>query len=210
MKTLQHFPVRTEIEIKRSRFLTTLTRVGSENEARAQIEQVRKQFPDARHHCTAFIVRARGAQPIERSSDDGEPSGTAGIPMLEALKGRELTDIVAIVTRYFGGIKLGTGGLVRAYTDSVVGAVEAATLVRLEERQLWQVGVEHAFAGKVEAALRGANWKISEVTYGPRLANLHLQLKDDQVRQLKNEVEELTRGAGKISYERRQVVEIPF
>ncbi|MDK7906091.1 YigZ family protein [Winkia sp. UMB0889B] len=210
MKTLRVSPVRNEIEIKRSQFITTMVRVRDEEGARKAIEGVRKEYSDARHHCTAFIVRADGRLPIERSSDDGEPSGTAGAPMLEALRGRELIDVVAIVSRYFGGIKLGTGGLVRAYTDSVVEAVKRAKLVRLEERQIWNVGVEHAVAGKVEAALRGAGWQISEVTYGSRLATMHLPISENEVKRLEEEVEALTRGAGQTSYQATKTVEIPL
>ncbi|HOA88438.1 MAG TPA: YigZ family protein, partial [Propioniciclava tarda] len=113
----------SEFEVKRSRFLTTLARVDAEEAAREVIADVRRVHPAARHHCSAFIVEVEGAQHIERSSDDGEPSGTAGAPMLGVLRGSGVTQVVAVVTRYFGGVLLGTGGLVRAYSDAVAEAL---------------------------------------------------------------------------------------
>lgn len=115
--------IESEMEIKRSRFLTYITRVQSEDEARDFITLVREMFPDARHHCSAYIYHVDDANDVERSSDDGEPSGTAGKPMLEALRGSGMKDIAAVVVRYFGGIKLGTGGLVNAYTNAVTSTL---------------------------------------------------------------------------------------
>lgn len=112
-----------EFEVKRSRFITWIDRAGSEDGARALIHAAREAYPDARHHCSAFVLHVEGAQPIERSSDDGEPSGTAGRPMLEVLKGSGMFDVAAVVIRYFGGTKLGTGGLVSAYTEAVADAL---------------------------------------------------------------------------------------
>ena len=116
----------TETEARRSRFLTRLARVDDEDAARAIIAEVRATYPDARHHCLAFIVDVPGAQPVERSSDDGERAGTAGMPMLEVLRGSGVSNAVAVVTRYFGGVLLGTGGLVRAYSDAVSSALAQA------------------------------------------------------------------------------------
>src|SRR5690606_5623750 len=106
----------TELEIRRSRFITWLRRAEDEEAARDLVEEARHTYPDARHHCSAFVVRVPGANLVERSSDDGEPAGTAGMPMLEVLRGSGLVDVSAVVIRYFGGVKLGTGGLVRAYS----------------------------------------------------------------------------------------------
>lgn len=144
--------VDVELEIKRSRFLTRLRRVGTEEAARAVIEDRRATHFDARHHCSAFVLGpdARTA----RSSDDGEPAGTAGIPMLQVLQKNELTDVVAVVTRYFGGIKLGAGGLVRAYSDAVAQAVAAVGVRTVRRCRLLQVAVEFAAAGAVEDQLR--------------------------------------------------------
>lgn len=143
----------TELEVRRSRFLTTLARVDDEEAARAVIAEVRRTYPDARHHCTAFIVESADARPIERSSDDGEPAGTAGMPMLEVLRGAGVSQVVAVVTRYFGGILLGTGGLVRAYSQGVADALARAPRVRPVRRDLVRVRVPPADAGRIQAAL---------------------------------------------------------
>ena len=142
-----------ELEIKRSRFLTRIRRVSTEEAARAVVEERRSAMFDARHHCSAFILGPDGR--IARSSDDGEPAGTAGIPMLTALQHNQLTDVVAVVTRYFGGIKLGAGGLVRAYTDAVAQAVAAVGTRRVRLSRVLRIDVDFASAGAVEDQLRG-------------------------------------------------------
>lgn len=157
---------RHEIEIKRSRFICIVEKARSEDEARAVIQAAREEFPDARHHCSAFIVHVEGAQPIERSSDDGEPSGTAGKPMLEVLKGSGLHDVVAVVVRYFGGVKLGTGGLVSAYTNSVSETLDGLPRAVRTPRALATVALPHADAGRIEAELRNAGVDVVDVEYG--------------------------------------------
>lgn len=117
-----------EEEIKKSRFICHLKRVYTEEEARAFISEIKKEHQKANHNCSAFTLGER--QEIQRSSDDGEPSGTAGVPMLEILKKREITNVCAVVTRYFGGIKLGAGGLIRAYAGSVGHALDQVGLVK--------------------------------------------------------------------------------
>ena len=155
-----------EFEVKRSRFIGWVARATTEEEARAVIAAAREEYPDARHHCSAFIVHQDGAQPIERSSDDGEPSGTAGKPMVEVLKGSGMQDVVAVAIRYFGGIKLGTGGLVSAYTESVADTLEQVTRVTREVRELGTVDFPHAEAGRIESELRTAGIDVVDVEYG--------------------------------------------
>lgn len=154
-----------ELEIKRSRFLTFITRVQSEEQARAFIAELRERFPDARHHCSAYIYHVDGANDVERSSDDGEPSGTAGRPMLEALRGSGMKDIAAVVVRYFGGVKLGTGGLVNAYTNAVTATAALLTPVTRSLRELYTVELPHSDAGRVEAQLRGQGVVITDTDY---------------------------------------------
>lgn len=138
-----------ELVIKKSRFLTHVAPVSSAEHADAVIAAVRKRHWDARHHCSAQVTGVRA-----RSSDDGEPSGTAGVPMLEVLRRRELTDVVAVVTRYFGGVKLGAGGLIRAYSSAVSETLDRALLV--DRRLLVQarVAAPHADAGRIDHLLR--------------------------------------------------------
>ncbi|MHA6524361.1 IMPACT family protein [Tessaracoccus sp. G1721] len=144
--------VDVEIEIRRSRFLTRLRRVTSEDAARAVVEERRSAHFSARHHCSAFVLGPDGR--TARSSDDGEPAGTAGVPMLQVLQKNALTDVVAVVTRYFGGVKLGAGGLVRAYSDAVAGAVEAAGIREVRLNRILRVSVGYADAGAYEDQLR--------------------------------------------------------
>ncbi|WP_448071563.1 IMPACT family protein [Georgenia yuyongxinii] len=157
--------VHAETEVRRSRFITLLRRVGDEEAARALVTDARNGYPDARHHCSAFIVEVAGANRVERSSDDGEPAGTAGMPILEVLRASGLTDVAAVVVRYFGGIKLGTGGLVRAYSEAVRAALAGAPRVRLEHLGLWEVDLPHADAGRVEAELHGRGVQVAGAAY---------------------------------------------
>lgn len=157
-------PVQHEIVIKKSRFIATVEPVASVVGADAVIARIRRQWWDARHNCTAMVTGVLGDQ--ARSSDDGEPSGTAGVPMLEVLRRRELTDVVAVVTRYFGGVKLGAGGLVRAYSTAVSEALDLAALVHRRSLTQVTIDVAHADAGRYDNLLR--DWALHHgATLGP-------------------------------------------
>lgn len=162
-----------EYEEKRSRFLAVLRRCDDEDSARELVTDLRAAHPAARHHCSAFLVDVPGASRIERSNDDGEPSGTAGTPMLEVLRGSGLTGVSAVVVRWFGGTKLGTGGLVRAYGAAVSAAVEQAWLdgrvVEVVQTPAWTAEVDHSVAGGLEGALRGAGAQVLDIDYGRRV-----------------------------------------
>ncbi|MGS0683985.1 YigZ family protein [Nakamurella sp. GG22] len=153
-----------ELEIQRSRFVCSLARVRTVNEAAAFIADIRRQNWAATHNCTAFRVGPGGAE--QRSNDDGEPAGTAGVPMLEVLTRRELTDTAAVVTRYYGGVKLGAGGLIRAYGRSVAETVDAVGTVRLVPHVTVTVTAAHADAGKLENELRSAGRRMVDIEYG--------------------------------------------
>ena len=174
---------RHELEIKRSRFITVLRRADSEEGARALVTDLRREFHDARHHCFAFVLGAD--RDIQRSSDDGEPSGTAGIPMLEALLRREtapgvtdLSDVSAVVVRYFGGVLLGAGGLVRAYSESVSTALALSPLVQRRRLRICAVRTPHAAAGRLENDLRSAGYAMVDTGYEANSAVLRLALPD--------------------------------
>ncbi|MBS1898784.1 MAG: YigZ family protein [Actinobacteria bacterium] len=160
--------VTRELIVKKSRFIAHLVPVRSVAEADEVIASVRRQYWDARHNCTAMVTGVTGDQ--ARSSDDGEPSGTAGIPMLEVLRRRGLTDVVAVVTRYFSGVKLGAGGLIRAYSTAVSDALDEAVLLHRRELLEARVDVPHADAGRIDNGLR--DWatahgsSFGEVVYG--------------------------------------------
>lgn len=186
-------PTRAEIEVKRSRFVCDLARVPTEDEARLVIERVRADSRDARHHCTAFILGPEGA--TQRSNDDGEPSGTAGAPMLEVLRGRGLSDVVAVVTRWFGGTLLGTGGLIRAYGDAVGAAVDAADLVRRERRAVVGLTVSHAAAPRLENALRSQpGVAVTDLAYAARDVTLTLGVDPAALDTVRAAVAELSSG----------------
>ncbi|WP_159621695.1 IMPACT family protein [Ruania rhizosphaerae] len=192
--------VEAEIEEKRSRFLCRLVRVTREEEARAAVENARKEHHDARHHCSAFVLGAGQGQ-IRRSHDDGEPSGTAGAPMLEVLTGHGLVDCVAVVTRYFGGVLLGAGGLVRAYSGAVTAAVDQASsqgrLVQRVRRELASVDLPHADAGRVEADLRGHGVLVLGTEYGTQ-ARLQLACAPDGVGHLRHRLAAATGGTAEL------------
>lgn len=139
-------------EIQKSRFLTHVSHAGSEQEARAFIQARKKEFFDARHNCSAYVLGAEGAK--QKSNDDGEPGGTAGNPMLEAIKQKGLTDVVVVVTRYFGGIKLGAGGLIRAYSHSAVLGLKAAELVEMTPFAVVHLHLDYSLLAPVERYLR--------------------------------------------------------
>lgn len=131
-----------EEEIKKSRFICHLKRVTTEEEAREFINHIKKEHYKANHNCSAFILGRKSD--IKRTSDDGEPSGTAGVPMLGVLENLEVTDVVAVVTRYFGGIKLGSGGLIRAYAGSVAHAIKEIGRVEIKGQQGIQLTLSYA------------------------------------------------------------------
>ena len=129
-------------EIKKSRFICHAKRVYSKEEARAFITAIKKEHYKATHNCSAFIIGERSE--IKRTSDDGEPSGTAGVPMLGVLENHNLTNVCVVVTRYFGGIKLGAGGLIRAYAGSVALAVKEIGIVEIKEQAGIQIQMSYA------------------------------------------------------------------
>ena len=129
-------------EIKKSRFICHAKRVYSEEEARDFITAIKKEHYKATHNCSAFIVGERSE--IKRTSDDGEPSGTAGVPMLGVLENHNLTNVCVVVTRYFGGIKLGAGGLIRAYAGSVALAVKEIGIIEIKEQAGIQIHMTYA------------------------------------------------------------------
>lgn len=184
-----------EIEVKRSRFLCTLERVEDETAARALVERLRREHWDARHHCSAFVVGPPPV-PVERSSDDGEPAGTAGAPMLEVLRGAGLSDTAVVVTRWFGGTLLGAGGLVRAYGDAVRAAVARAGLLERRLRSEVEVDLDHAEAGRVETELRSRGVDVLETAYGARVRVL-LGVDPAQVARTEGLLAELTSGAAR-------------
>jgi uncharacterized YigZ family protein len=152
-----------ELLIQRSRFICALGPARTPEEAAAFIDAVRKEHWSATHNCAAYRVGPHGEH--QRSTDDGEPAGTAGVPMLQVLVTREVTDTVAVVTRYFGGIKLGAGGLVRAYGRSVADALDAVGTLALVPHTAVTVTVGLGAAGRLEHDLRSAGYDVTDTDY---------------------------------------------
>jgi uncharacterized YigZ family protein len=144
--------VEVELEVQRSRFLTTVAPVDDEAAADAVVAELRRAHHDASHHCTALVLGLDGQR--QRSNDDREPAGTAGAPMLAVLRGAELSDVVAVVTRWFGGTLLGAGGLVRAYGGAVTAALDEATRLQRRTAVVCEVAVDHATIGRLDHQLR--------------------------------------------------------
>ncbi|MFJ1707954.1 YigZ family protein [Kitasatospora sp. NPDC088346] len=196
-----------ETEIKKSRFICHLARVADEDEAQAFVAAVRKQYWDARHNCTAFVVG--DGSPRERSNDDGEPGGTAGVPMLEVLRRRGVTDTVAVVTRYFGGIKLGAGGLVRAYGNAVSEALDEAGLLERRPVALLAVTAGHTRAGRLENELRAAGYAVRDLTYLADGVRIEVGVPEDAVTGFHAWLAEATGGTARAEPAGRTFVEVP-
>ncbi|WP_276354905.1 YigZ family protein [Cohnella caldifontis] len=161
-----------EIVIKKSRFIGHARPVSSEEEAVQFIEQLKKKYWDATHNCSAYVVGERDQ--CQKALDDGEPSGTAGKPILEVIKNRGLKNVAVVVTRYFGGIMLGAGGLVRAYTDGAVVGIDAADpIVKVLHREI-AVDIDYTWYGKLENALRDRGIRTGEVSFTDRVRVLCL------------------------------------
>lgn len=195
-----------QIEIKRSIFLARVVRTGSEDAARAVIDRARAEHPQARHHCTAMVLGPQGR--LERSNDDGEPAGTAGAPMLEVLRGAQLSDVVAVVTRWFGGTLLGAGGLVRAYSDSLRAAVEQARIVRREPRAEYVLRLSHAEAGRVENDLRSRQVHVLGAEYAAEVT-LQLAVAPEEEGALEALLGELTGGRPDLRRTGQSWVDVP-
>ncbi|RPF57470.1 YigZ family protein [Abyssicoccus albus] len=153
----------TTIEIKNSTFIAYLKYVESEQEAKYFIEKIKQQHPDANHNCSAYIIGQH--QTIQKANDDGEPSGTAGVPMLEVLKKQNLHNICVVVTRYFGGIKLGGGGLIRAYSKSTSEVINDSTIVAMKPSKHVQLTLNYDQTQKFEHAIKDTDYLLQDTTY---------------------------------------------
>ena len=185
-----------EFTVQRSRFIAYVAAVHDEEEARAFVSRLRKEHYDARHCCSAWILGADGAK--QKSSDDGEPGGTAGMPILETMKRRSLTDAAVVVVRYFGGIKLGAGGLVRAYSHAAAIGIDAATLARRITLRRLLVTVGYETLSAVEHWSRQKKIRTGEASYAEKVT-LPLLIEPKQYEKVKKELTDLT--AAKAAFE---------
>ena len=185
-----------EIVEKKSRFIATIRRVESEEEAVKFIEEMKKKYWDARHNCSAFVIGSRAE--LTRCSDDGEPSGTAGRPMLEVLLGEGVRNIAVVVTRYFGGVLLGTGGLVRAYTQAVKAGLENCSAGAMVHGYEIMLNTDYNGIGKVLYLLGQYGIEPVDSEYGVDVV-LQIRIRSDIAERLHKELIEAT--SGKIGWE---------
>ena len=185
-----------EIVEKKSRFIANVRKVESEAEAAAFIEEMKKRYYDARHNCSAFVIGSRGE--MTRCSDDGEPSGTAGRPMLEVLLGSEIRNVAAVVTRYFGGPLLGTGGLVRAYTQALQEALKNCPTAMMKYGKRIQVDTDYNGIGKILYFMgqQGLSQESSEYT---DKVSITVLVPGEQAEHFCKEVIELTAGRSTVT-----------
>lgn len=185
------YEVEQQIVIKKSKFISNLKQVQSEEEALEYIFGIKKKYYDANHHCFAYIIGADSE--IERYSDDREPSGTAGKPMLEVLKGFGMKNVVAVVTRYFGGILLGTGGLIRAYTESTKVAIDSAVLYENSLCEKFNVEIDYSYLPKIEHLLHKYNQIIYDTVFSNKV-NIIIFIEKSMSKQIEKEIIEINHG----------------
>lgn len=180
--------VSSEITEKKSKFISDIFYVETQKEAEEKIEEIRKKYHDAKHHCFAYRILEEG-KTIERASDDGEPSGTAGAPMLQLLSKKELVNVLAITTRYFGGILLGTGGLVRAYSQATSNNIEKAKIVNLQLGQRLKIPISYQNLAYLQYYCKKNDISIIETSFENNMYVI-IEIIDDKIQKFLYEMQE--------------------
>lgn len=202
-KTVKGYGER-EIVISKSRFITYVNRAETEEEAIKFIDSIKKKHSNATHNCSCYMVGEHDQ--IQKANDDGEPSGTAGVPMLEVLKKQGLQDTVVVVTRYFGGIKLGGGGLIRAYGKSTTEGINAAQVVERKLHHVMKISIDYTWLGKVENEIRNSHYTLSEIQYAESV-EVYVEVLKEEEEVFNNWMIELTNGQTSISCIGKKFVE---
>ena len=196
----------TELVEKRSRFIGQVWRVSSEEEARARIEEIKKKHYDARHNCWCYRLRQGG---VERYSDDGEPQGTAGQPMLNVFQREEVTDVVCVVTRYFGGVLLGAGGLVRAYTQSAKDALDASGISVVRRWVALEVPCTYAQFESMRREVSAFGGVVEHTDYGADVV-LSALLPEERAQDFTAHILDLTAGGVEALEAGEQLKDVPW
>ncbi|MFC5464664.1 YigZ family protein [Lederbergia graminis] len=194
-----------EIVIQKSRFIAHVKRAETEKEAQNFIQEIKKQHWNATHNCSAYMIGEHDQ--IQKANDDGEPSGTAGVPMLEVLKKRNLKDTVVVVTRYFGGIKLGAGGLIRAYGKATSEGINAVGVVERKLMAIMHVKADYTWLGKLENEIRSSHYLLKEIHYSD-LVEVEVYVEDAQTEAFTEWITELTNGQAAINVGKNEYLEI--
>jgi len=184
-----------EYEDRKSVFIGECSPVSNEAEALAFIERSKKKYPDARHHVYAYVLRENSTM---RFTDDREPQGTAGMPVLDVIRKNGCTDVCIVVTRYFGGTLLGTGGLVRAYTSAALGALEGAEIIRYDIYNEISIEVSYSDYGKITSALADVGFRTEDTLYTDGVCVLGKLLKENY-QKIEEQITEITSGRAKIN-----------
>ncbi|WP_327335638.1 YigZ family protein [Streptomyces sp. NBC_01324] len=184
-----------ETEINRSRFICALAPAATEQEAQDFVARIRREHPAASHNCFAYVIGANAS--VQKASDDGEPGGTAGVPMLQMLTRREMRYVVAVVTRYYGGVKLGAGGLIRAYGGVVGEALDALGTLTRQRFRIATVTVDHQRAGRLENELRATGRGVREVRYAEAVT-IEIGLPDADVEEFRSWLADATAGEAEL------------
>lgn len=194
-----------ELIIQKSRFIGYVRRVETEEAAHEFIQEIKKKHADATHNCSAYIIGEHDQ--IQKANDDGEPSGTAGVPMLEVLKKQQLKDTAVVVTRYFGGIKLGAGGLIRAYGGTTSQAIKATGIVRRKLMQGFSITIDYTLLGKTENELRNSEHLLETINYVENVEFI-VYVKQDEAEAFQNWMIDLTNGQAELKTIDQKYIEI--
>ncbi|HJE20525.1 MAG TPA: YigZ family protein [Aliicoccus persicus] len=190
------------ITINKSNFIGHIARTESEDEAKAFVATIKEKYKDATHNCSAYIIGESAL--IQRADDDGEPSGTAGVPMLEVLKREDLYNTTVVVTRYFGGVKLGAGGLIRAYAKSTSEVVKAAGKVYLVMMHPVTLVVDYTFTNSIEHYFENNDIQIKDTAYTDKVT-YHFYVETDKKDTLQQQIQAITKD----NYNMRVKEEVP-
>lgn len=186
-----------EIEIQRSKFIAYTQRAQTEEEAQEFIQMIKKKNWNATHNCSAYMIGENDQ--IQKANDDGEPSGTAGVPILEVLKKKHLKDTVVVITRYFGGIKLGAGGLIRAYGKATSEGIAATGIVERKLMQIMHTTIDYTWLGKIENELRVSEYQLKEIHYLEKV-EIETYVEEAQTSTFQEWITELTNGLGSVKH----------
>jgi uncharacterized YigZ family protein len=184
-----------EIDIQRSRFIAYVERAETEAEAQEFIQSIKKKHWNATHNCSAYMIGENDQ--IQKANDDGEPSGTAGVPILEVLKKKHLKDTVVVITRYFGGIKLGAGGLIRAYGKATSEGIAATGIVERKLMRIMHTTIDYTWLGKIENELRSSVYQLKEIHYLDKV-EIETYVGESQTEAFIGWMVEMTSGQGEI------------
>lgn len=194
-------------EIQKSRFIAYTSHVETEAEARDFVTAIKKKHFDARHNCSAWVLGADSSQ--QKSNDDGEPGGTAGNPILEAIKQHGLTNVVVVVTRYFGGIKLGAGGLIRAYSHTASLGLEATPYLEVKPFCLMEAEMDYSLLGTVENWIRNEELRTGETAYLDKVT-VRLLVEPADCEAISTELTNLTAAQCKITIHKPEYMSLPI